>query len=124
MNRPDHPKEALAESRTGYAEDRTVLANERTYASWMRAGLAALASGLAFQKFLGGILPSWGVRTIAVVLIVVSGLVFATAEWRYSHLGVKLRRAGIHTVPAIWTRLLSLLLISASIVALVGVWLV
>ena len=38
---------------------RTVFAAERTYGAWMRTGLVALASGIAAQKLLEGLMPAW-----------------------------------------------------------------
>lgn len=48
------------DKKTEYALDRTVLANERTYAAWLRTGIAALAAGLAIEKFMVQVLPEWG----------------------------------------------------------------
>jgi putative membrane protein len=110
------------EEKTGYALDRTVLANERTYAAWLRTGIAALAAGVAIEKFMVQVLPEWGIRSIAIILIVFSGLAFGLAGWRYTHLGVKLDNIDVKMVPSIVTTLLSIFLVVCSIIALISVW--
>jgi putative membrane protein len=110
------------EARTLLAEDRTVLANERTYSAWVRTGLAALATGVAFEKFLTGSMPDWTVRAIAVILILFSGCAFFIAIWHYTHLGLKLRDAGIRKLPVRSLMVVTAALCAASILALVGLY--
>lgn len=107
---------------TGYALDRTILANERTYAAWLRTGIAALAAGVAIEKFMVQVMPEWGIRSIAIILIAFSGLAFGLAGWRYTHLGVKLDTLDVKMVPSIVTTLLSIFLVLCSITALVSLW--
>jgi putative membrane protein len=114
----------LSEERTEYAEDRTVLANERTYTSWIRTGLAALAAGVAIEKFMAGVIPAWNIRIIAVILIVFSAVAFVSGAWRHGHLGIKLRRAGVRAIPTWFLAGASALLVIASVLALVGIWIV
>jgi inner membrane protein YidH len=121
---PPNPPVDSAGARTGYALDRTVLANERTYAAWIRTGLTALAAGVAIERFMAGTIPAWGVRTIAVILILVSAVAFFVAAWRYKHLGVRLGAADVKRVPAVLTTAASLLLIVCALIAVVGLWLV
>lgn len=123
MNEP-HPEVTTGEKTVEYALDRTVLANERTFAAWLRTGLAALAAGVAVEKFLVEVLPEWGIRGIAMLLIVFSALAFALAGWRYTHLGIKLGRIDVKMVPASLTTLLSVLLVLCSALAFVSLWLV
>ena len=117
-------EEGPVDDRTGYALDRTVLANERTYAAWIRTGLTALAAGIAIEKFMVDVMPGWGVRSIAVSLILLSAVAFFLAAWRYTHLGVKLVHADVKVVPTIVTTGASVVLILCSLVALIGLWLV
>ena len=123
-NPPDAPNDPVdsAGARTGYALDRTVLANERTYAAWIRTGLTALAAGVAIEKFMVGVIPAWGVRSIAVILILTSAVAFFVAAWRYTHLGVRLGSADVKAVPSYLTTAASLLLIACAVIALVGLW--
>jgi inner membrane protein YidH len=121
---PPNPPVDTAGERTGYALDRTVLANERTYAAWIRTGLTALAAGVAIERFMTGMFPGWGVRSIAVILILVSAVAFFVAAWRYTHLGVRLGHADVKTVPAVLTTAASALLIACALIALVGLWFV
>lgn len=111
------------ETRNRLAEDRTVLANERTYTAWVRTGLAALAAGVGFEKFLVGTLPDWILRTIAVILILFSFSAFFLAIWHYTHLGLKLKNAEIRTPPIKSLMLLTAGLCLASLLALLGIFL-
>jgi putative membrane protein len=107
----------------GYAEQRTLLANERTYAAWIRTGLAALAAGIAVERFTPGTIPDWTARLIAMLLIILSVAFFSLALWRYRHLEIrfpKLERVTI-ALPVIWIS--SLLLIMCALLALIGIWL-
>lgn len=110
-----------SDARTRLAEDRTVLANERTYTAWVRTGLAALAAGVGFEKFLRGAMPDAIVRTIAVILIVFSCCAFFLAIWHYTHLGLKLKVAEIRTPPIKSLIVLTAALCLASILALIGI---
>jgi putative membrane protein len=109
-------------ARTRLAEDRTVLANERTYSAWVRTGLAALAAGVGFERFLAGAMPDWIVRAVAVILILFSCCAFFLAIWHYTHLGLKLKNAEIRTPPIKSLMLLTLALCLASLLALVGIF--
>ena len=109
-------------SPTRLAEDRTVLANERTYSAWVRTGLTALATGVAFDKFLIGTMPDWTIRTIAIILILFSGCAFFLAIWHYTHLGLKLRYAEIRTLPIKSLVVLTVALGAASVLALIGLY--
>jgi putative membrane protein len=108
--------------RTGYALDRTVLANERTYAAWIRTGLTALAAGIAVEKFMADVIPAWGIRAIAMILIAVAAVAFYLAGWRYTHLGVRLGAADVKAVPTAVTTVVSAILILCALLALAGLW--
>ena len=109
-------------TRTRLAEDRTVLANERTYTAWVRTGLAALASGVALEKFLTGTMPDWILRGIAVILILFSLCAFLLAIWHYMHLGLRLQKADIRKLPLRSLAVLTAALCLASLLALVGLY--
>lgn len=113
-----------AEVRSDYTEDRTLLANERTYAAWVRTGLAALVAGIAFERFVPGTIPFWSVRVIAVILILYSAACFYLAFWRYRHLGAKFPHLKLLVISTPFIAMLTMLLILASFLALVGLWLV
>ena len=110
------------EVRTRLAEDRTVLANERTYSAWVRTGLAALAAGVGFEKFLTGAMPDWIVRAVAAILILFSFCAFFLAIWHYTHLGLKLKKAEIRMLPIKSLMLLTAALCLASLLALAGIF--
>lgn len=116
-------RERAGAEEEAYALDRTVLANERTYAAWIRTGLTALAAGVAIEKFMVDVIPAWGIRTIAVILIVFSAVAFFVAAWRYTHLGVRLGEADVKAVPEMLTTAVSVILILCSLLALAGLWL-
>jgi len=120
---PDDDDPGTDGAHAEYALDRTVLANERTYTAWIRTGLTALAAGVAIERFMADVMPRWGIRTIAVVLIVFSGVAFYVAAWRYTHLGLKLGRADVKRVPRLVTSGASLILVACAVIALAGLWL-
>ena len=111
-----------SDARTRLAEDRTVLANERTYTAWVRTGLAALAAGVGFERFLAGSMPVTIVRGVAVILILFSCCAFFLAIWHYTHLGLKLKNAEIRTPPIKSLMLLTAALCLASLLALAGIF--
>lgn len=119
---PEQGDGETAAGRQSYALDRTILANERTYAAWIRTGLAALAAGIAIEKFLAGVMPVWSLRSIAMILILFSAVAFFLAAWRYTHLGVKLSRADVRAVPVIVTSGTSIVLALCSLIALIDLW--
>jgi len=84
---------------TQLAEDRIVLANEQTYTAWVRTGLAALATGVGFERFLSGAMPDWTIRAMAIILILFSACAFFLAIWHYTHLGLRLQNADIKILP-------------------------
>ena len=112
------------EAPNDYALDRTVLANERTYTAWIRTGLTALAAGVAIEKFMADVIPGWGIRSIAVILIGFSAVAFTLAAWRYTHLGIKLGRIDVKRVPPVVTIGASVILVACALIALVGLWMV
>ncbi|HFD79048.1 MAG TPA: DUF202 domain-containing protein [Gammaproteobacteria bacterium] len=108
---------------TSLALDRTVLANERTYAAWIRTGLASLAAGLGIARFMLETMPLWGIRLIALPLIVFSGIAFFLAAWRYEHLHVGMAHLDVKTIPLAVVKLSSYVLIGCSLLAVAGLWL-
>ncbi len=103
---------------TQYALDRTVLANERTYAAWLRTGMAALATGIGVEKFMIEVIPEWGIKLIAVLLLAFSAIAFLLAAWRFNHLGVRLEGVDVKMIPRIVTAVLSAALALCSVLAL------
>lgn len=71
-----------AERRTVLAANRSVLAAERTYASWVRTGMAALASGAAVRPLLEDRWAHWVVLLTATVLLGFALFCFAAGVWR------------------------------------------
>ena len=108
--------------RNTLALDRTALANERTYAAWIRTGLAALVTGLGIARFLSDSMPLWSIRTTAAILIVFSGAAFFLAAWRYEHLHIGMKPLDVKMIPVGMVKLFSLLLVSCSVIALIGLW--
>jgi len=108
--------------RNALALDRTALANERTYAAWIRTGLAALVTGLGIARFLADSMPLWSIRTIAAILILFSGVAFFLAAWRYEHLHIGMTHLDVKMIPVGMIKLSSFVLITCSLIALVGLW--
>ncbi|GBE44697.1 MAG TPA: DUF202 domain-containing protein [Rhizobiales bacterium] len=100
-----------------YAIDRTVLANERTFAAWIRTGLAALAAGLAIEKFMIGVIPAWSHQAIAAVLLIFSLAAFLVAGWRYTHVHLRMAHLDVEAMPRSMAILISLGLAGCSLIA-------
>jgi len=103
------------------ALDATVLANERTFQSWIRTGLAALASGLGVAKFFSESMPLWMLLTIASVLIALSIGAFMLASWRYNNLHFKMKELDVDATPAWVVRIISFSLVGCSLLAFGGI---
>jgi len=108
-------------SQQSMALDATVLANERTFQSWIRTGLAALASGLGIAKFFSESMPLWMLLIIATVLIALSIGAFLLASWRYNNLHFKMQELDVDATPRWMVRLISFSLVGCSVLALGGV---
>ncbi|VAW78105.1 hypothetical protein MNBD_GAMMA15-470 [hydrothermal vent metagenome] len=106
--------------RNTLALDRTVLANERTYQAWLRTGLASLVSGLGVARFMEGVVPVWMLLTIASFLILSGALAFLQAAWRYSHIHLRMAHLDIDAMPIWAAKLMSMLLVGLSLLALGG----
>lgn len=109
-------------NRNTLALDRTALANERTYAAWIRTGLASLVTGLGIARFLVDSMPLWSILTIATILILFSGVAFFLAAWRYEHLHIRMTDLDVKMIPVSMIKLSSFVLITCSLIALVGLW--
>jgi putative membrane protein len=103
------------------ALDATVLANERTFQSWIRTGLAALASGLGVAKFFSESMPLWMLLTIATVLIALSIGAFMLASWRYNALHFKMQDLDVEATPRWVVRMISFSLVGCAFLALGGI---
>ena len=114
------PEQTISMAQSRLAEDRTVLANERTYTAWMRTGLTALATGGAFERFIGDNMPLWATHAVATILIGFSICAFVLGIWHYTHLGIKLRDAEIRRLPIRTVIALTIALCGASVLALIG----
>lgn len=114
--------EQAADRRTELAADRTVLAIERTYATWVRLGLAALASGAGAPKLLAGSLPGWSVRSIGAALVLFSLFAFAAAVWRDLHPGTKQTTSDTPRIPPLVLVGANAALSVVAFVALISIW--
>lgn len=124
----DEGKNAAPEAKTRltdrYALDRTALANERTYLAWIRTGLTSLAGGLATEKYLDGVIPIIGLRTMATVLLLFSIVAFLFSAWRYKTLHVDLDQLDISMLPLCLVKTISLGFSLCALLALIGLWIV
>ena len=76
----------------GTAPDpRFTFANERTFLAWIRTSLALIAGGLGVDAFAHD-LPAWSRTVLASVLVIVGGLLGATAFARWHRAELALRR--------------------------------
>ncbi len=122
MPETDNRPAPIVDSREELAQDRTALASERTYASWVRTGLASLATALGIAKFIDDSVPVWAVRSIASLLILLAMLSFLLAAWRYSDLSKKLNNLDIALIPHQIVLLISGVMIICSTLALGIIW--
>lgn len=90
-----------AEERTDWAHERTLLAKERTFSAWGRTGLSAMAAGLGIAHLLGSTAYPWIARTVGVLLILTSGLIFIIGFISYHKALQKLAEKGIRGT-SIW----------------------
>lgn len=82
-------KDLLAE---GEAPDpRMTFANERTFLAWIRTSLALLAGGLGVDAFAHD-LPAWSRTLLASTLVLLGGLIGASAFRRWLGAELALRR--------------------------------
>lgn len=102
--------------------DRIVLAAERTYAAWVRAGLAALAAGISARALLGKTEPKGLILTTASLLILFSAFCFVAAIWRRM-IRATPPRPGTRRLPSALLIVVNGLLLTVSIAALAGIWL-
>lgn len=73
-------------------DPRFSFANERTFLAWIRTSLALVAAGIGVDAFATDI-PSWGRRSLACFLVVLGGLLSATAFRRWLRSETALRNA-------------------------------
>lgn len=73
-------------------DPRFTFANERTFLAWIRTSLALVAAGVGVDAFATD-LPEWGRRSLAGVLVVLGGLLSASAFRRWLGAERALRRS-------------------------------
>ncbi len=122
MTPTEPPPVQTIDPREELAQDRTALASERTYASWVRTGLASLAAALGIAKFIDNTVPTWTVRAIASLLILLAVLSFIMAAWRYTGLCKKLKNLDIALIPHQIVLLISGFLVICSGFSLLAIW--
>ncbi|MDQ2879218.1 MAG: DUF202 domain-containing protein [Pseudomonadota bacterium] len=79
---PADPAKPAFDRQLALAADRTILAREQAYGSWVRTGLAALASAVGARTLLHDVLPGWLAVATGAVLAIFSAFCFAAAIWR------------------------------------------
>jgi putative membrane protein len=73
-----------------HPDPRFSFANERTFLAWIRTSLALVAAGLGVDAFATDV-PTWGRRSLAALLVVMGGVLSASAFWRWFRSEVALR---------------------------------
>jgi hypothetical protein len=86
--------------------------------------VTALAAGIAFERFIPGTILGWSVQAIPVMLIVFGASCFWLGLRRHRRLGIRLPHLKAVTIAPRLIAALRLLLIAASLLALVGIWMV
>lgn len=71
-------------------DPRFSFANERTFLAWIRTSLALVAAGIGVDAFATD-LPEWGRQALSALLVVMGGLLAASAFRRWFRAEVALR---------------------------------
>jgi putative membrane protein len=98
------------------------MAGERTFAAWIRTGLALVAAGLASARLLSSLQPQWLVRTMGTIFVLMGGSIFVIAFRTYHEIVQDLKEEEVQATSVWFVGLLMILLIVASILALVLVF--
>ncbi len=72
-------------------DPRFTFANERTFLAWIRTALALVAAGVAVDAFATDI-PEWGRRSLGSLLVILGGLLSASAFRRWLRAEAALRQ--------------------------------
>lgn len=110
-----------AELQTDLAVDRTILAIERTYDSWVRTGLAALASGIGARALLASVVPDVLTKSTGALLILFAAFCFAAGAWREISFGGRLPPSQIRHLPPVLMVVVNGFLTVVALAAAVGV---
>ncbi len=108
--------------RTTLAADRTVFAAERTYATWVRTGLAAPASGVGARKLLEGHVPEWVILLGGTVLVLLSAFSFMAGVWRQLYPGPPPPKGDVPQLPPWILVVVNGALVVVALSALIGIW--
>ncbi|HEX2576427.1 MAG TPA: DUF202 domain-containing protein [Aquihabitans sp.] len=73
-------------------DPRFTFANERTFLAWIRTSLALVAAGIGVDAFADD-LPSWGRTPLAGLLVVLGGVLSASAFRRWYRSEIAIRRS-------------------------------
>jgi putative membrane protein len=73
-----------------HPDPRFSFANERTFLAWIRTSLALVAAGIGVDAFATD-LPEWGRHALSALLVVMGGLLAASAFRRWLRAEVALR---------------------------------
>lgn len=73
-----------------HPDPRFTFANERTFLAWIRTSLALVAAGIGVDAFAEDF-PEWGRHALATLLVVMGGLLAASAFRRWFQAEVALR---------------------------------
>lgn len=116
----DRTEQAM--DRTDWAEERTLLAKERTFSAWGRTGLSAMAAGLGIAHLLGSTSYPWIARTVGILLILTSGLIFVLGFMSYRKALQKLAEQNVRGTSLWVIGLITLFLILSSVLALLFIF--
>lgn len=75
-----------------HPDPRFSFANERTFLAWIRTSLALVAAGIGVDAFATDV-PEWGRHALASLLVVMGGLLAASAFRRWFRAEVALRHS-------------------------------
>jgi putative membrane protein len=116
-------QQQLAEERTDIAYQRTWLAEERTFSAWLRTGLASLATGFVIAKLMVETGPTWLMRALGALFILVGGAVFCLALLAYRSAVLRLGKPPTSGIPMWVIGSISAALVLGATIALLVVFL-
>src|SRR5690625_1802835 len=102
-------------------DPRFTLANERTFLAWIRTSLALLAGGIAVEAFTQEIFDETARKVLGTVLLVLGGLLAASAAARWLRVEAAMRQKRSLPIP-LWVPLIALVCAVAAVVVLVAIW--
>ncbi|MCB2014183.1 MAG: DUF202 domain-containing protein [Sphingobium sp.] len=119
----DTDENELAQERTDLAEDRTLLSHERSFAGWVRTGMASVGIALGFNALFRSVEPAWIAKAIASLFLLIAIFIFLSAERRTCAIMERIQPHKVATLRPVRMRILTWILVTATIALGTAIWL-